>query len=413
MGATFRSVEPKLKFIGCFQDCSQPVSSSELESRTRNLVVTLAKRVASALGVDYERANSLQTQELLLFRHVRALQLGPQQDHSWHRWYYFLPKEPCLRRTLLLEACRKHPALPSGVLTAGSAIRCQDGVLWHPQQLDQWEWIVFQPSCREVAVELKGDWAKRDKVMIGFVQQEAVTEARSSKHPADVGYFISLGSGSAMGPDGTNYCLGGEVEYIWLKQLLADGWGEGDLRTEWDWCFGYYRDLTSFRYRQPGLQFCLKLSENLELHLWVCLDSLVAPRHWTKLCVIHWRRGPSLPEGNWCPAIVFLPRKSMGLPQCAVTRPHAQKGPRRYGGGGRGRGKRPPTIQARFLKSPRLELLSTTADTFGCAPRYLDGEVRWPSTDAARVERCGDWLAIAEGKGSSKGLRRNLSHRGA
>ena len=412
-GARFYSVEPKLKFLGRFQDCTvKSVSSSELERKARDFVVSFAKRVASALGVDYERASCLQTRELLMLRDLRAMWSSVpaswERDlHQWHSWYYFLPKEPRLRMSLLLEACRNPTILqrlPSVSMIAGAAIRCKDaaipykdGVLWHPQELDQWQWIVFQPgSGREVAVELKGAWTRRDKVMIGFVQQEAVAGAKSSKHPADVGYFISLGSGSVMGPDGTNYFLGDTVEDVWLKQLLADGFKEPPHSMES--CF------TMLRYRRSGLMVCLQLVANFQLHLWVCLEPSAARRSWTKLCVVQWGRGPSLPEGNWCPAIAFLPRKSMGLPQCAVTRPCARRGTRGgKGGGGKGSRRRaPPTIQSRFLSSPGLVLLSTNGDTFGDCPRYIDGRVRWPPTDVNRVNAFKSWL--------SEGLGRNMRH---
>lgn len=355
--------------------------------------------MASEIGVRFEDASFLQARSLHC---SSAFRLAQDFDPSRSLWLL----EPDVRKNLMLEgleACKhaqqdfKASFLPSAVLTASPAIRCEDGVLWHPQQLDQWEWIVFQPSGREVAVELRGHWAKRDRVMIGFVQQEAVAEARSSKHPTDVGYFISLGSGSVMGPDGTNYSLGDTVEYVWLKQLLPK-----ELQhcpTEWDCCLidcePQASELTQLSYRRSGLQYCLKLTPGFKLHLWVRLKPCSAPRSWTKLCVIQWRGGPSLPQGNWCPAIVFLPRNSMGLPQCAVT-PHPGKG----GGKGFGRHRnktRQPTIEDRFLHSPGLELLSTTCDTFCHEPSYnsTGGRIAWPPATCGQVELCKRWLTCA------------------
>ena len=64
-------------------------------------------------------------------------------------------------------------------------------VFRHPQPARTFEYIAFEPGKSTVAVRLGGKWAKQDRVLIGFVDQETDLDNTRELHPADLGYFFS------------------------------------------------------------------------------------------------------------------------------------------------------------------------------------------------------------------------------
>ena len=408
----------KLRFLGRFQDWSQSASMSELERTYQDssvrFLASVAERVASKVRVPWECLTYLQAKEMLYAAFRRQKAWNPSMVWEWQPQHNPCPlfwlQEPDKRRSLVRQAVemrcgqRQHlervsPLFPSSILTVSPSIRCEEGVLFHPQE-DSWEWIVFDP-CEAIAGELRGTWSKHDKILMGFVKRDTIGEARSKRHPADVGYFLSLGSLTAMGPDGTNFSLDGlgTVEDVWMKQLVAEARAEGrgqGLPLPFYDMWQNYQLLLDLNFKSmkeaPRLQYCLKLTQDLEVHVWVKrLASSSAdfwPQSWIALGRIRWRGGTRLPEGDWCPTVVFPPRRSMGPPQCALTPP---QGVGALPSSSFRPGSLKPSIRERFDSSPGLKLVPADG-AFLDAPKYINGEIIWPQyfhkDDEDLVERC-------------------------
>lgn len=245
-------------------------------------------------------------------------------------------------------------------------------VFRHPQPARTFEYIAFEPGKSSVAVRLGGKWTKRDRVLIGFVDQETDLDKARELHPADLGYFFSPCSRSIVGCDGTNFAWRTLVE-AWAQQLGEQGC---------EYAMEKLTNRTDFEYEQGGfldvfggsLAMCVKLTEDLEFDVFVhCPHD---GYHWVKVGRVSWR-GSNLPQGKlWCPVIIFMPRHRMGQPRCAVTAPVRHQWHMK--GCGWRRGRPTPTLKLtdRFADTPRLQVLDPTSDQFSDMPTYDSGSGR-------------------------------------
>ncbi|CAL1140140.1 unnamed protein product [Cladocopium goreaui] len=245
-------------------------------------------------------------------------------------------------------------------------------VFRHPQPARTFEYIAFEPGKSTVAVRLGGKWAKQDRVLIGFVDQETDLDNTRELHPADLGYFFSPRSRSIVGCDGTNF--------TWHYGTLVQGWAQQLQEQGCDYAMEKLTNRTDFDYEHGGsfldvfdgsLAMCVKLTKDLEFDVFVrCQHD---GYHWIKVGRVSWRSGPNLPQGKvWCPVIIFMPRKRMGQPRCAVTvtardRRSPRNGPPRTLGR--------PTLKLtdRFADTPRLQVLDPTSDRFCDMPAFDSG----------------------------------------
>ena len=179
-------------------------------------------------------------------------------------------------------------------------------------------------------------------------------------------------SRSIVGCDGTNFA--------WHYGTLVQGWAQQLQEQGCDYAMEKLTNRTDFDYEQGGsfldvfdgsLAMCVKLTKDLEFDVFVrCQHD---GYHWIKVGRVSWRSGPNLPQGKvWCPVIIFMPRKRMGQPRCAVTvTAKDRRSPRKGGAISKGR----PTLKLtdRFADTPRLQVLDPTSDRFCEMPAFDSG----------------------------------------
>ena len=245
-------------------------------------------------------------------------------------------------------------------------------VFRHPQPARTFEYIAFEPGKSTVAVRLGGKWTKQDRVLIGFVDQETDLDKARELHPADLGYFFSIRSSSIVGCDGTNFASHWGLVEGWAQQLQEQGCDYAMEKltncTDFDYCSGRFLNLFD-----GSLAMCVKLTKDLEFDIFVrCQHD---GYHWLKVRRVSWRSGANLPQGKvWCPVIIFMPRKRIGHPRCAVTvSAYRYRCPRRPGCTKRGPGPPTPKLTDRFADSPRLQVLDPTSDRFCDMPAFDSG----------------------------------------
>lgn len=247
-------------------------------------------------------------------------------------------------------------------------------VFRHPQPARTFEYITFEPGKSTVAVRLGGKWAKQDRVLIGFVDQETDLDKARELHPADLGYFFSIRSRSIVGCDGTNFAWASGS-----SGTLVEGWAQQLREQGCDYAMEKLTNRTDDDYERCSFwdvfdgspAMCVKLTKDLQFDVFVRYQH--DGYHWVKVGRVSWRSGANLPQQKvWCPVIVFMPRKRMGQPRCAVTATDRRS---RSRGCFRGRhiGPPAPKLTDRFADSPRLQVLDPTSDRFCDMPAFDSG----------------------------------------
>ena len=129
---------------------------------------------------------------------------------------------------------------------------------------------------------------------------------------------------------------------------------------------------------------CVSLTKDLEFEVFVKWNG--DSSQWVQLGRVSWRSGPNLPRGKvWCPAMIFMPRKRMGRPQCAVPPDLSRRLIRRRGGPYiRSRCTRSPQFKDRFAETPHLSVLDLTSDSFSDMPVFdsATGTIIWKDPPA-------------------------------
>ena len=240
-------------------------------------------------------------------------------------------------------------------------IRGEGRLLYHPQPAKQFEYLMFQPGVRTLAVRAEGSWNKKDRVMIGFVPNGA--KLNTATHPADVGFFFSMRSLSMVGKDGTNFRFSEVLIEAWMQQLEEGGCPKPLLNMKLsesypDKQFLVDGGLVGF----ADVDWCVCLTADREFDVFFKNRD---GNRWIQFCRVPWRLGFQLPPDSWCPAIIFMPRKRMGFPKCAVTQKVNPSSPSR-----RHRAELAVRQSQLVKESPNLRILETRADSFQSMPTF-------------------------------------------
>eukprot|EP00435_Cladocopium_sp_Y103_P057914 s1995_g20.t1 len=385
-----RRSPPSLRLLGSFRSSGLSNQSMVNLAQAKAFLVRLAQEFAKGMRLQLENATILQAKLLLQMALARSGGTQHCQVVSQMPWIskYLLQRGGVTREAIdaffsAIGRQSPHVGLQIGTLLciAMRSSRVQriqgSSVFRHPQPARAFEYIAFEAGRGAVGVKMGGKWTKQDRVLIGFVDQETDLDKVKELHPADLGYFFSIRSRSIVSCDGTNFEWGTLVQ-AWAKQLEEQGclwasnWLARGLDCDEDDVFG----------ESPAI--CVKLSKDLEFDVFVRCQSI----DWIKLGRVWWRGGPTLPRAGkaWCPTIIFMPRRRMGQPRCAVPRPWLSppRRPifRREECGRRGLASpkvrvegaiKKVTLIDRFANPPRLQVLDLTSDRFCDMPTFDSG----------------------------------------
>ena len=376
-------------------------------SQAKTFLLKLLREVAQQMNLRVETATDLEM-KLLVRQGMRGIRLRLSSTGS-REVQQLLQVREYFRKGVddLISALRPRPRpidldislgrlqkLRLDVMRMSAGIRAVDTRFFHPQSASTFDYIVFHGRqsgihLGQVAVQMGGKWRRKDRVLIGFVDQETDWDKVGHLHPADVGFFYSLRSHSIVGMDGTNYAWTGDTG----DKSLPDGWGQQWTEKGCDEAtqklnVGSLSRLCQLDTFDENAYICVKLTLNLEFDVY-----MMWPQHcyeWVKVGRVSWRSGPKLPEGKaWCPAIVFMPRAQRGPPQCAVRPMHDRINAGR--GRGRGRGGRNPNVDmgARVAQTPYIRVVRDAEDwPYRDMPEFLPkiGQIVWdnPPTELCK-----------------------------
>eukprot|EP00439_Symbiodinium_sp_Y106_P017259 s1516_g2.t1 len=267
--------------------------------------------------------------------------------------------------------------LPTLEISRGVEVSARD-VLF-PQRRFERSGVQFRSGGRRLALKVRGKWTNRESFLLGITPERCDFQSQSCM--ADLGFFFSPRSRSAIGLDGTNFSWPDSLEEVWCQQL------EEQSKVKFDEVVG-----TLPLEHREGVSWCIQRTDENELAVFYKPAAPVKGidyNEWVLLGLVPWKTSILKQWDHWFFTIAFKPLAG------GFTRDSL---PTRVPGPSLGHGcgmNSPSPREAGDL--PRVEVLSEedlAGDFFGTAPsveRDIDGcNFRWdgPKVLVQRLRAC-------------------------